>query len=41
MWLQREFTLNSRPRGFHLVTDEVVQAVPESQPYCRHDGEDR
>ncbi len=29
MWLQREITLNPRPRGFHLVTDEVVQAVPE------------
>lgn len=29
MWLQREITLDSRPRGFHLVTDEVVQALPE------------
>ncbi|HEX8086285.1 MAG TPA: secondary thiamine-phosphate synthase enzyme YjbQ [Solirubrobacteraceae bacterium] len=29
MWLQREITLRARPRGFHLVTDEVVRAVPE------------
>jgi secondary thiamine-phosphate synthase enzyme len=29
MWLQREITLRPRPRGFHLVTDEVVRAVPE------------
>ena len=29
MWLQRDITLNPRPRGFHLVTDEVVRGVPE------------
>jgi secondary thiamine-phosphate synthase enzyme len=29
MWLQREVTLEARPRGFHLVTREVVDAVPE------------
>jgi secondary thiamine-phosphate synthase enzyme len=29
MWAQREVTLRPRPRGFHLVTDEIVQAVPE------------
>jgi secondary thiamine-phosphate synthase enzyme len=29
IWLQREITLRPRPRGFHLVTDEVVEAVPE------------
>jgi secondary thiamine-phosphate synthase enzyme len=29
MWLQREITLRPRPRGFHLVTREVVEAVPE------------
>jgi secondary thiamine-phosphate synthase enzyme len=29
MWLQREITLRPRPRGFHLVTREVVDAVPE------------
>jgi secondary thiamine-phosphate synthase enzyme len=29
MWIQREVTLDPRPRGFHLVTREVVDAVPE------------
>jgi secondary thiamine-phosphate synthase enzyme len=29
MWLQREVQLSARPRGFHLVTDEVLDAVPE------------
>ena len=29
MWAQREITLRPRPRGFHLVTDEVVAGVPE------------
>jgi secondary thiamine-phosphate synthase enzyme len=29
MWLQREISLPERPRGFHLVTDEVVGALPE------------
>jgi secondary thiamine-phosphate synthase enzyme len=29
MWAQHEVVLESRPRGFHLVTDEVVRAVPE------------
>ncbi|MEZ5122764.1 MAG: secondary thiamine-phosphate synthase enzyme YjbQ [Solirubrobacterales bacterium] len=29
MWQQREVTLQPRPRGFHLVTDEVLGAVPE------------
>ena len=29
MWLQREVTLEARPRGFHLVTRELVEAVPE------------
>jgi secondary thiamine-phosphate synthase enzyme len=29
MWVQREITLEPRPRGFHLVTREVVQALPE------------
>ncbi|MDX1546120.1 MAG: secondary thiamine-phosphate synthase enzyme YjbQ [Rhodothermales bacterium] len=27
--LQREITLAPRPRGFHLVTDEVARALPE------------
>jgi secondary thiamine-phosphate synthase enzyme len=29
MWLQRDLTLRRRPRGFHLVTAEVVQQLPE------------
>jgi secondary thiamine-phosphate synthase enzyme len=29
MWAQREITLDARPRGFHLVTREVLAAVPE------------
>jgi secondary thiamine-phosphate synthase enzyme len=29
MWLQREITLDARPRGFHLVTREVEAALPE------------
>jgi secondary thiamine-phosphate synthase enzyme len=29
MWLQREIRFEARPRGFHLVTDEVLDALPE------------
>ena len=29
MWVQREIELDARPRGFHLVTGEVVEALPE------------
>jgi secondary thiamine-phosphate synthase enzyme len=29
VWIQRQISLEARPRGFHLVTDEVVAAVPE------------
>jgi secondary thiamine-phosphate synthase enzyme len=29
MWLQREISLPEHPRGFHLVTDAVVRALPE------------
>jgi secondary thiamine-phosphate synthase enzyme len=29
MWLQRDLSLRARPRGFHLVTDEVVGELPE------------
>jgi len=29
MWAQHEVVLEPRPRGFHLVTDEVVRGVPE------------
>jgi secondary thiamine-phosphate synthase enzyme len=44
MWVQREVRLDPRPRGFHLVTREVVDAVPElremrvgvAQVFIRH-----
>jgi secondary thiamine-phosphate synthase enzyme len=29
VWLQRQLTLRPRPRGFHLVTAEVQDGVPE------------
>jgi len=29
MWVQREITLDARSRGFHLVTREIVGALPE------------
>ncbi len=29
MWLQRQIELASRSRGFHLVTDEVLEGVSE------------
>jgi secondary thiamine-phosphate synthase enzyme len=28
-WLQREIELRPRPRGVHLVTSEIVDALPE------------
>lgn len=28
-WFQREITLEPRPRGVHLVTREIVSALPE------------
>ena len=29
VWIQSPLTLRPRPRGFHLVTDEIVDGVPE------------
>jgi secondary thiamine-phosphate synthase enzyme len=29
LWIQRQIDLSPRPRGFHLVTAEVEEAVPE------------
>lgn len=29
MWAQRQVRLEARPRGFHLVTREVLEALPE------------
>ena len=28
MWIQQQVRLRARPRGFHLVTDEIVDGVP-------------
>ena len=28
-WIQKEIVLKPRARGFHLVTDEIVRALPE------------
>jgi secondary thiamine-phosphate synthase enzyme len=32
-WTQREIALNAKPRGFHLVTREVVEQLPELARY--------
>jgi secondary thiamine-phosphate synthase enzyme len=29
IWVQRQITFAQRPRGFHLITHEVVEALPE------------
>ncbi|SHK05877.1 secondary thiamine-phosphate synthase enzyme YjbQ [Rhodothermus profundi] len=29
MWMQRIITLRPRPRGFHLITEEVLAQLPE------------
>jgi secondary thiamine-phosphate synthase enzyme len=29
MWVQRQITLQACPRGFHLITSEVLGALPE------------
>ena len=29
MWLQKQIQLRPRPRGFHLVTDEIVAQLPD------------
>lgn len=29
MWLQKEITLKARSRGFHIITGEILQALPE------------
>jgi len=29
MWYQKEITLTPKSRGFHIITDEVVRALPE------------
>ncbi|MDQ7016171.1 MAG: secondary thiamine-phosphate synthase enzyme YjbQ [Gammaproteobacteria bacterium] len=32
MWLQKEITLKAYPKGFHLITAEVMQQLPEIKP---------
>ena len=29
MWIQKEFNLTERPRGFHLITQDVVNKIPD------------
>ncbi|MCL1124620.1 secondary thiamine-phosphate synthase enzyme YjbQ [Shewanella surugensis] len=29
MWLQKEMSLKVKKRGFHLITDEILQQLPE------------
>ena len=29
MWLQKSVKLQAKPRGFHLVSDEILKAFPE------------
>jgi secondary thiamine-phosphate synthase enzyme len=32
-WLQRQIVLTERPRGVHLITDEVLRQLPEIYDY--------
>ncbi len=29
MWIQQEIVLNARPRGFHLITTEILAQLPQ------------
>ncbi len=29
MWIQRQITLRTRPRGFHLIGEEITSGLPE------------
>lgn len=29
MWLQKQFLLSAKARGFHLITHEILAAIPE------------
>ena len=33
MWLQKEINLKAKPRGFHLVTSEIINQLPELADY--------
>lgn len=32
-WFQKEIALAARPRGFHLITDELLRQLPELMRY--------
>ena len=32
-WFQKEIKLSTKPRGFHLVTSEILDQVPEIKDY--------
>ncbi|WP_394132815.1 secondary thiamine-phosphate synthase enzyme YjbQ [Shewanella maritima] len=29
MWLQKQINLSPKPRGFHLIDDEIISSIPE------------
>ena len=29
MWLQKKITIKKKPRGFHIITDQVLKQTPE------------
>ena len=31
MWIQKEITIDPKPRGYHLITDEVIMGCPDMQ----------
>lgn len=33
MWYQRKIVLQAKPRGFHLVTDEILRQIPEIKAF--------
>jgi secondary thiamine-phosphate synthase enzyme len=33
MWMQKEIRLQAKPRGFHLVTDELLRQLPELRDF--------
>ena len=33
MWIQKEFRLKPRPRGFHLITNEILSEIPELKTF--------
>ncbi len=33
MWLQKEIALKARPRGFHLITEELRRELPELRDF--------